>query len=190
MDTVDVAELLDGLQHYNHHDGGAVGVGDDATGAVEGVLGIDLGHYQWHVLVHAEGAGIVNHHRAVLGDGLGKLLGSAATGRNEGYIYIAEVVVVLEQLDFVLFTFESVFGTCAALGAKQYQLIDGKLSLCENTKKLLSNGATRAHNCYFHFVYFLLIICYRVQNYNIWGTYQLIFRDFIIKCDIFFGPLQ
>ena len=71
---------------------------------------------------------------------------------------------MLEQLDFVLFTFESVFGTCAALGAKQYQLIDGKLSLCENTKKLLSNGATRAHNCYFHksvFIFIVITLSYR-----------------------------
>ena len=69
-----MAELLERLQYHYHHDGGAVRVGDDVARTVESVLGVALGHHQRHVVTHAERAGIVNHHGAVLCDGLGELL--------------------------------------------------------------------------------------------------------------------
>ena len=67
-DAADVAQLFDGLQSHDHDDGGAIGVGDDAARAVEGVFGIAFGHNQRHVAVHAESAGVVNHDGPVLGD--------------------------------------------------------------------------------------------------------------------------
>ena len=72
--ALDVAEMLERLQHYNHHDSGAVRVGDDAARTVQSVLGVALGHNQWHVVAHAESRRVVDHHGAVLGDGLGELL--------------------------------------------------------------------------------------------------------------------
>ena len=77
---LDVRELLDGLKHHYHHDGGAVGVGDNAARAVEGVGGVALGDNQGHVVVHAEGAGVVDHDGAILGDVWRELFGDTGTG--------------------------------------------------------------------------------------------------------------
>ena len=56
MNALDVANLLKRLEHHNHHDSCAVGVGDDATRTVQGILSVTLGHHQGHVVVHAESA--------------------------------------------------------------------------------------------------------------------------------------
>ena len=49
-------EFLDWLEDNDHHDGGAVGVGNDVSRAVECVLGIALGYNEGHIVVHAESA--------------------------------------------------------------------------------------------------------------------------------------
>ena len=46
MDTADVAELLDGLQHYDHHDGCTVRIGNNALGANQSIFGIYLRNNQ------------------------------------------------------------------------------------------------------------------------------------------------
>ena len=77
--ATDVTELLDGLQHYDHHNGGTIRVGYDATGALQGIGRIDLGHHQGHIRIHTESTRVVYHHGTVLGDGIGKLLRGATT---------------------------------------------------------------------------------------------------------------
>ena len=56
VDAVYMAQLLDRLQHHNHHDGSAVRVGNDAARTVEGILGVALRHHEWHIVVHTERA--------------------------------------------------------------------------------------------------------------------------------------
>ena len=63
-----MTHALQGLQSHYHLDSGAVGVGDDVARTTERVLGIDLGHYQRHILVHAESGGIVNQYSTKAGD--------------------------------------------------------------------------------------------------------------------------
>ena len=111
VDALDVAELLQGLQHNHHHDGGAVGIGDDATGTLQGIGGIALGNHQGYIIIHTEGTAVVNHHAAVLGDGLGKLLRRAGTGRGKGDVDVLEVIVVLKQLHRQFLATERVLST-------------------------------------------------------------------------------
>ena len=51
-------------------DGRAVGIGDKAVMPLD-VVGIDLGHDQRHLRIHAEGVAVVDHDGAAL-DGLGQ----------------------------------------------------------------------------------------------------------------------
>ena len=96
MNTLDVAQLLKGLQHNNHHDSGAVGVGNDTARTIVSVSGIAFGDYQRDVVVHTEGTGIVNHDTTILRYGLCKLLRCTGTGRGEGNIDILEIIIMLD----------------------------------------------------------------------------------------------
>ncbi len=65
------------MKHDYHHDGSAVGVGDNASRAVEGVGRVALGDYQGDVVVHAECAGVVDHDGAIFCDVGSELFGHA-----------------------------------------------------------------------------------------------------------------
>ena len=54
MDSLDMRELLQWLEHHYHHDSCTVRVCDDTAWAVEGILGIALRYNQWHIIVHTE----------------------------------------------------------------------------------------------------------------------------------------
>ena len=112
MDALDVRDFLQWLKHYDHHNGGAVGVGNDTTRTVQCILSVALRHYQGYIVVHAEGTGVVNHHSTILCDGLSKFLRRAGTSRGEGDVDILEIVVMLEQLHCQLLTAEGVFRAC------------------------------------------------------------------------------
>ena len=56
MDALDVAEVLQRLQYNNHHNRCAVRIGNNATGTLQGILCITLGHNQGYVIVHTESA--------------------------------------------------------------------------------------------------------------------------------------
>ena len=149
-DALDVAQLLERLQHHHHHDGRAVRIGNDATRAHQCILGIALGNNQRHVGVHAEGTAVVDHHTAMLRDGLGEILRGATAGRYKGHIDVLEVIVMLQELHFVLLTTELIFTAGAALRAEENQLVNREIALSQNAQELLSYGTACANNCYFH----------------------------------------
>ena len=95
MDALDVRDVLQWLEYHHHHNCGAVGIGNDATGTVQGIFGIALRHHQGYVVIHTERTGIVNHHSTILGDGFCKLLRRAGSGRGKGNIDVLKVIVVL-----------------------------------------------------------------------------------------------
>ena len=72
--ALDARQVVERLERHDHLDRGAVGVGDDAGVPIE-VARVDLGNHQRHVLVHAECAGVVDHHGARVDHGLTHLLG-------------------------------------------------------------------------------------------------------------------
>ena len=150
VDALDVAELLKSFERYNHHDGGAVGVGDDAARSYEGVLSVAFGHNKGYIFVHAEGRRIVNHHSAVAGDVFCVLLGNACAGRGEGDVYAFEIVAVLEEFYGVFLAAEHVFSTGAALRTEEQKFVDGEFALGQDAKKFLAYGTTGAYNCYSH----------------------------------------
>ena len=141
VDTLDVAQLLQGLEHHHHHNRRAVGIGNDATRALQRVLRITFWHHQGHIVVHTECTRIVDHHGTMLRNRLSKLLRRASTGRGEGDVNILEVIVVLQELHFNLFTFEGVLLSGTALRAKQHQFVHREVPLGENAQELLSYGA-------------------------------------------------
>ena len=150
VNALDVRQVLQGLQGHDHHDGGAVGVGYDASRTVECILGVAFGHHEGHILVHAEGAGVVYHHGSVLCDGVGKLLACAASGTGEGNIDALEVVVMLQEFHFYLLAPECVFTPCATLAAKEEQFVNGEISLVKHSQEFLPYGTTGAYNSHSH----------------------------------------
>ena len=148
--AADVRHALDGLQRHHHLNGGAVGVGDDAARSVERVASVDFGHDQRYVGLHAEGARIVDHQRSVAGDRPGEFARRARSGRREGNVHAAEVVVVSQQLDGDGFPAEHIGLSGAAFRSEQQQFVHRQGTLFENAQELLTYGAARADDCDFH----------------------------------------
>ena len=156
VDALDVTQVLQRLENDHHHDSGAVGVGNDTARAVQGIHGITFGHHQGHVVVHAEGTRIVDHHAAILRNGLGKLLRRTGTSTGKGDVDVLEIVVMLQQLHFDFLATKSVLTTSRTLRAKEHQFVHRKISLIEQAQEFLSHSTARTYDCNFHFVLFLI----------------------------------
>ena len=81
-DALAAERLVQRIERHQRDGRGAVRVGDDALVPLH-VRRVDLRHHQRHVVVHAEGAGIVHHHAAGLGGDGRKLLRDAAAGAEQ-----------------------------------------------------------------------------------------------------------
>ena len=158
MHPLDVREGLNGIQGHHHLYGRAVGVSNDSARTHEGVVAIHLRYHQRHIVVHAEGARIVDHDGTVAGNRLGKLLRGTGSGRRKGYVNSLEIVIVLQLLDYNLFTPEGISTTCTSRGTEQQQFVDREIPLVQNSQELLSDGAAGAHNSDFHLLSFLIYI--------------------------------
>ena len=154
MDALDVGEFLYRLEGNNHHNGGAVRVGYYASRTHESILGIAFRHYERHIFIHTEGAGIVNHHGSVLGDGFGKLLRGAGSCGYEGVVHALEIVIVLQKAYGVRLPAEVINGARASLRAEKKQFVNREVPLFKHFKQFLTYGATCANNCYSHIFFF------------------------------------
>ena len=141
MNTLDVADVLQWLEYNHHHNRRAVGVGNDATRTVQGILGITLRHHQGHIVVHTESTGVVNHHSTILGDGLGKLLRRTSTCRGEGNVNVLKVIVMLKQFNGQFLTTESIFSSGRTLRTKQHQFVHWEISLVKQAQEFLAYSA-------------------------------------------------
>ena len=150
MYAADVREILDRLQRHDHLDRRAVGVGDNAARSVLRIAGIDLGHHQGHIGIHAEGARIVDHNGSMPGDRLCKLARCPGTGRRQGEIHPLEIVVVLQQLDGNIFSAEFVRPSRTAFRTEQQQGVDPQVAFLQNFQKFLAHSPAGAHNRNFH----------------------------------------
>ena len=148
--AADVREILDRLQRHDHLDRRAVGVGDNAARSVLRIAGIDLGHHQGHIGIHAEGARIVDHNGSMPGDRLCKLARCPGTGRRQGEIHPLEIVVVLQQLDGNIFSAEFVRPSRTAFRTEQQQGVDPQVAFLQNFQKFLAHSPAGAHNRNFH----------------------------------------
>src|ERR687895_224295 len=75
----------DRAQRHDRLHGGAVRVGDDAAVVPEGI-GVDLGHHERHVLIHAPLRGVVYDDRAGVHEARGPLSARARAGAEEGEV--------------------------------------------------------------------------------------------------------
>ena len=143
-------QVLDSLQRNDHLNRRAVRVGNDPARRIDSVFRIHFGHDQRNVRVHAKRARIVDHQRAVLRNRLGKLLGCACPGRDEGYVYALEIVVMSQQAHPDLFSPERIDASRAPLGAEQQQLVRRKIPLLEHFQQLPTDSSARSDNRNFH----------------------------------------
>ena len=151
VDALYGAEAVDGCQGHEHLDGCTVGVADDVARAHEGVGGIDLGHYQGHVGVHAESRRVVDHHGSAGGDDVGVFLRHGGTGADKGHLEAGEKFgVVGELLDHVVVAAKGVCASGGAGRAEETESVDGKGLLVEYAQQLLAHGAAGAYYCNVH----------------------------------------
>ena len=106
MNTANVGELLDDVQCHDHLDRRAVRVSDDPSRAYESIGSIDLGYDEGDVLLHTEGAGVIDHHSTMAGDIFRIFEGDTSTCRDEGDIYISEVIPMAKLTDGVFLATE------------------------------------------------------------------------------------
>ena len=159
---LDMAQLVNRVQDHNHHYGGAVRIGNDATRTVQCVLRVYLRNDQRNIIVHAELWAIVDHHGSILGDGVGKLCRRTASCAGESDIDALEVIVMLKFFYCVLLSLERILAAGGTLRAEQQQVINREISLCEDAKELLSHCATGANNSYSH-ISFILNFHYKLH---------------------------
>ena len=131
------------LQRHDHLDGGAVGVGDDPLGILLERVGVDLGHHQGHLGVHAPGAGVINDDGSGPG-GDGAVL-AADPGRRAGQDDIdAGERLGPQRLDGVLFALELDGFARAALGSQELDGAQGELVFRQHLPHDLADRTGRA----------------------------------------------
>ena len=163
-DRLDGALLGEGVNGHEGHDGGAVGVRDDALVPLH-VLGVDLGDDKGDVGVEAERARIVDEHRARLDDRGGKTLGDVVLGRAENDIKALKRVV--RRLDDgALLTAEHDFAARASGACDGTKGRNGEVALFENFDHFLTDGAGGAENTdidLFHTTFSFTKLLYRTR---------------------------
>jgi hypothetical protein len=92
-DASDAVTAMDRPERHRDGDGDAVGVADDAAMARD-LAGIDLGHHQRYVALHAEGGGVVDHHGAGAHRRRCEAPGCGAAGGEERYVDAGKAVFV------------------------------------------------------------------------------------------------
>ena len=113
VDTAYRGYVVDGFEGNDHLDGSAVGVSDDVSRGIESVVAVDFGHYEGHIDVHAESAGVVDHKSAMRGDYRSILLRDSGAGRSESDVDVFEIVgVVAKFLNGILLTFKRITAAC------------------------------------------------------------------------------
>ncbi len=150
MHAPNMRQPLYGRQCNDHLYRRAVGVGDDAARCVESVVGVDFGHHQRHIVVHAERTRIIDHDSAVARDRPGIFARDARTGRDQCDIHTTEIRLVRQLLDLDLAAPKYIFLSGTATRPEQPQTVDSHIAALQYIQKLLSHGAARAHYCYCH----------------------------------------
>ena len=111
----DVAEPVNGVKNHNHHNSCTIRIGYYAAWMDESVLRINLGDNQRNIIFHAELAGIVNHYRAILRNGIGKFGRRSATGRGKCNVNVSEIIVMLKLFYGIFLSLKGIFAPRATL---------------------------------------------------------------------------
>lgn len=125
-------------------DGRAVGVGDKAVMPLD-VVGIDLGHDQRHLGIHAEGMAVVDHDGAAL-DGLGQQLLRNIVAGSAKHNVTALKGLGASLFDHDLLAAELDGFTRGACTCQQLELANRELLLVEALEHLGAHGSRRAQN--------------------------------------------
>ena len=141
--------FVQGLQHHHQLDGAAVGIRDDpAPTRLQGqvyVPRVHLGNHQRAVGLHAERAGVVDHHRSRPRGVGSEFARNRGARREERNVHPGERVR-LETLDGHLAAHELQLVPFAPLGRERDQLAHGKLALLEHFHHLAADHPGRSRD--------------------------------------------
>lgn len=98
----------------DHHYGGAVWVGNNVAWVLQRIARVAFGHYERHVVAHAESTGVVYHDGSVSCDVIGIFSAHSGTGRSENDVCVAEEVAVLQAFYYDGIVAEGVCLSCTA----------------------------------------------------------------------------
>ncbi len=149
---LDVGNLFDGVKNHNHHDGGAVGVCDNAATAVfslveRNVASVHFGNDQGNIVHHTEVAGVVHNYSAVFNSDRSKFLRNCCTCRGENQVHALECISA-GQFNLQLFTLEGVFLTDATFRSEELEVLEREVALFQDGKQFLADGTGGAHDGY------------------------------------------
>ena len=146
VQALDADGAVDRRERDQHLHGRAVGVGDDPARALPRGLRIDFAHHQRHVIVVAEGRGVVDHHRARGGEFRRVFLRDRSArgeqrdidaGRIEGRQVLHDDVAIAELH----------LATGRALARQRHQFADRELAFRQHRQHHLAHRAGGADDC-------------------------------------------
>ena len=129
----------------NAHDGsGTIRICDDAL-VQENVVGVDLGHNQGHIDLHAERAGVVDHDGSGSRDGSAELLGNGGARAEQGDVHALERIFghLFDRDGFAVELERFADGTS---GGEKFQVFDGEIALLKCKKHLDTYGTRGARD--------------------------------------------
>ena len=163
-DRLDGAFLGEGIDGYKRDDRGAVGIRDDALVPLH-VLGVDLGNDEGNIGVEAEGARVIDEHRARLDDRGSETLGDVVLGRAKDDVEPFKGIV--GGFDDGAFLPAERDLTARASGACDgTKGRDREIALFENFDHFLTDGARCAENTdidLFHTTFSFTKLLYRTR---------------------------
>mmetsp|Transcript_24192 Transcript_24192/g.29338 ORF Transcript_24192/g.29338 Transcript_24192/m.29338 type:complete len:290 (+) Transcript_24192:684-1553(+) len=147
--AVHTHSLVEGSGSHQADDGGAVGVGNNATSAglhPSHCLWVNFGDHQRDTFGHPEGTAVVDNHCALLRSDWSEFLADGAASREERDVH-AVPAVLCEFFNSVGLTVEVNLLSCRPSAGKHLHLAVREVALDKHLQEFLTNSTGHSSDC-------------------------------------------